>query len=63
MQSAFFARGFHHLGLFKAVSGMLGFAAGGLRPGVAAPDAAELSAARAALVAAGLLLAPESGSS
>jgi 4-hydroxy-tetrahydrodipicolinate synthase len=55
LQSAFFARGFHHLGLFKAVAGMLGFAAGGLRPGVAAPSAAELIAARAALGAAGLL--------
>lgn len=55
LQSAFFARGFHHLGLFKAVAGMLGFAAGGLRPGVAAPSGAELTAARAALTAAGLL--------
>lgn len=62
LQSAFFARGFHHLGLFKAAAGMLGFAASGLRPGIAAPTQAELAAARQALVSAGLLPLTESPS-
>lgn len=60
LQSAFFPRGLHYLGLFKTAAGMLGFAAALLCLGIAAATEAELTAARHALVAAGLLPLPES---
>jgi 4-hydroxy-tetrahydrodipicolinate synthase len=55
LQSRYFARGFHHVALLKALAGLLGMRTGGVRPPLSAPDPDELSACRAVLVEAGLL--------
>ena len=56
LQSRFFARGFHHVGLFKAVAGMLGMQAGlPTRPASAPPSEDELRDCAAVLAAAGLM--------
>lgn len=56
LQSRYFARGFHHVGLFKAVAGLLGMKAGhASRPASAPPDPAELRECAAVLAAAGLI--------
>ena len=56
IQSRFFARGFHHVGLFKAIAGLLGMQTGaGARPPIVPPDPAELRECAAVLVEAGLL--------
>lgn len=56
LQSRYFARGFHHVGLFKAVAGLLGMKTGyATRPALAPPDAAELRECAAVLAAAGLI--------
>jgi 4-hydroxy-tetrahydrodipicolinate synthase len=55
LQSQYFARGFHHVGVFKALAGLLGMKAGDVRPGIAPPAPAELAACIEVLVEAGLL--------
>ncbi|HYF07085.1 MAG TPA: dihydrodipicolinate synthase family protein [Acetobacteraceae bacterium] len=56
LQSRYFARGFHHVGLFKAVAGMLGMETGHpSRPAAAAPREAELRECAAVLASAGLI--------
>jgi 4-hydroxy-tetrahydrodipicolinate synthase len=41
VQSQYFARGFHHVSLFKHVAGLLGMRAGPSRPGIAPASASE----------------------
>lgn len=55
LQSRYFARGFHHVGLFKALASLFGMRTGAVRPGVAPPDPAELAGCVDVLAAAGLL--------
>ncbi|MCX7371304.1 MAG: dihydrodipicolinate synthase family protein [Alphaproteobacteria bacterium] len=55
LQSRFFARGFHHVGLFKRLAGMMGMRTGPVRPGVAPPSAREVAECEAVLRDAGLL--------
>jgi 4-hydroxy-tetrahydrodipicolinate synthase len=55
LQSRYFARGFHHVALFKALAGLLGMRTGGVRPPLSAPDPVELRECAAVLVEAGLL--------
>lgn len=55
LQSRYFARGFHHVALFKTIAGLLGMRTGGVRPPLSCPDAAEVAECRAILVEAGLL--------
>ncbi len=56
LQSRFFARGFHHVGLFKAVAGMLGMQTGlATRPASAPPSEEELRECAAVLATAGLI--------
>lgn len=55
LQSRYFARGFHHVGLFKHVAGLMGMRTGDVRPGIAPPEPAELDECEAALIDAGLL--------
>lgn len=58
LQSRYFARGFHHVALFKRVAGLLGLETHGLRPALAEPEAAELAECVAVLRSAGLLTPP-----
>lgn len=55
LQSRYFARGFHHVALFKRVAGLLGLETHGLRPALAEPEPAELAECVAVLRGAGLL--------
>ena len=55
LQSRYFARGFHHVGLFKHVAGLLGMRAGPTRPGVASASASERAETEQALRDLGLL--------
>jgi len=56
LQSRYFARGFHHVGLFKAVAGMLGMQTGhASRPAAALASDEELRECAAVLAAAGLI--------
>lgn len=56
LQSRYFARGFHHVGLFKAVAGMLGMKTGhASRPASAPPSEEELRDCAAVLASAGLI--------
>lgn len=42
LQSRYFAGGFHHVALFKALAGLFGMATGGVRPPLGPPTKAEL---------------------
>jgi 4-hydroxy-tetrahydrodipicolinate synthase len=55
LQSRYFARGFHHLGVFKAMAGLLGMKTGPVRPGIAPCTPQELAECSAVLRAEGLL--------
>jgi 4-hydroxy-tetrahydrodipicolinate synthase len=55
IQSRYFARGFHHLGAFKAMAGLLGMKTGPVRPGIAPCEPEELAACMSALREAGLI--------
>jgi 4-hydroxy-tetrahydrodipicolinate synthase len=55
LQSRYFARGFHHVALFKRVAGLLGLETQGLRPALAEPEPAELAECVAVLKETGLL--------
>ncbi|HEY8611340.1 MAG TPA: dihydrodipicolinate synthase family protein [Roseomonas sp.] len=55
LQSRYFARGFHHVALFKALAGLGGMRTGGVRPGVAPCEPAELAECVAVLREVGLL--------
>jgi 4-hydroxy-tetrahydrodipicolinate synthase len=55
LQSRYFARGFHHIALSKALTGLFGFATGGTRPPLGAPSAGELAECTRILVDAGLV--------
>ena len=55
LQSRYFARGFHHVGVFKAMAGLLGMRTGPVRPGVAPCDPQELAECMAVLREFGLL--------
>ena len=55
LQTRYFAQGFHHVGLFKALSTHLGLIGGPVRPPASDPSAAELAAAYQVMRAAGLL--------
>ncbi len=55
LQSRYFARGFHHIALSKALTGLMGMASGGTRPPLGSPSAEELAECTAILVAAGLV--------
>ncbi len=58
LQSQYFARGFHHVGMFKALAALFGMRTRGVRPGIAPASPAELAAAVTVLVEAGLLERP-----
>jgi 4-hydroxy-tetrahydrodipicolinate synthase len=61
LQSRYFAQGFHHVALFKAIAGQLGMRIGvGWRPALSPPDERDLNECLAVLRAAGLL-APTPG--
>jgi hypothetical protein len=61
LQSRYFAQGFHHVALFKAIAGRLGMQVGtGWRPALSPPDARDLDECLAVLREAGLL-APAPG--
>ncbi len=55
LQSRYFARGFHHVGVFKAMAGLLGMRTGPVRPGIAPCDPRELEECTAVLREAGLI--------
>lgn len=55
LQSRYFARGFHHVALFKRVAGLLGLETHGLRPALSEPEPEELAECVAVLRSAGLL--------
>lgn len=55
LQSRYFAQGFHHVALFKAIAGMLGMRTGGVRPPLSEPSEDALRECRKVLIAAGLL--------
>jgi 4-hydroxy-tetrahydrodipicolinate synthase len=55
LQSRYFARGFHHVALFKHLAGRMGMRTGPVRPGVAPADAREIAECEAVLREAGLL--------
>ena len=55
LQSQYFARGFHHVGLFKALAALFGMRTGEVRPGIAPPAPVELAACVDVLVQVGLL--------
>jgi len=54
LQSRYFAQGFHHVALFKALSENNGLIGGAVRPPASAPDAAELRECFEVMRAAGL---------
>jgi 4-hydroxy-tetrahydrodipicolinate synthase len=55
LQSRYFARGFHHVGVFKALAGLLGMRTGPVRPGIAPADPREIAECTAVLRESGLL--------
>lgn len=55
LQSRYFAGGFHHVALFKALADLHGMATGGVRPPASGPDAEELHECVAVLVSEGLI--------
>ena len=56
LQSRYFAQGFHHVALFKALAGALGMEVGtGYRPALCPPDARDLRECLAVLRTAGLI--------
>jgi 4-hydroxy-tetrahydrodipicolinate synthase len=55
LQSRYFARGFHHIALSKALTGLFGMATGGTRPPLGSPSAEELAECTEILAAAGLV--------
>jgi 4-hydroxy-tetrahydrodipicolinate synthase len=55
LQSRYFARGFHHVAVFKAMAGLLGMRTGPVRPGIAPCDPRELEECMAVLRDAGLI--------
>lgn len=55
LQSRYFARGFHHVALFKRVAGLLGLETHGLRAPLSEPEPGELAECVAVLQGAGLL--------
>ncbi len=61
LQGRYFARGFHHVALFKRVAGLLGLETHGLRPPLSEPDASELAECVEVLKHAGLLPAKPGG--
>ena len=61
LQSRFFARGYHHVALFKQIAGLLGMASGGVRAPLSAPSATEIDECIEVLVGAGLLARPAAG--
>jgi hypothetical protein len=54
LQSRYFAQGFHHVALFKALSENLGLVGGGVRPPASAAEASELRECFDVMKAAGL---------
>lgn len=58
LQGRYFARGFHHIALSKALTGVLGMATGGSRPPVGQPTAEELAECVEILASAGLVERP-----
>lgn len=58
LQSRYFARGFHHVAVFKALAGLLGMRTGPVRPGIAPCDPQELADCTEVLREAGLLGRP-----
>jgi 4-hydroxy-tetrahydrodipicolinate synthase len=56
LQGRYFARGFHHVALFKALAGATGMATGGVRPPLIWPDPAELDECLEVLREAGIIL-------
>ena len=57
LQSRYFARGFHHVALSKALTGLFGMATGGSRPPLGAPDPEEFAECARILAEAGLVSA------
>ena len=57
LQSRYFARGFHHVALSKALTGLFGMATGGSRPPLGAPDPEEFDECARILAEAGLVSA------
>lgn len=55
LQSRYFAQGFHHVALFKAIAGILGMHTGGVRAPMTWPSEEALSECRKVLIDAGLL--------
>lgn len=55
LQSQYFARGFHHVGVLKELAGMMGMRTGKVRPGIAPCEPTELAASIAVLREAGLV--------
>ncbi len=55
LQSRYFAQGFHHVALFKALAGLLGMETGGVRPPLAPPSREALMGCLEVLVAEGLV--------
>jgi len=55
LQSRYFARGFHHIALSKALTGLFGMATGGTRPPLGEASPAELAECVEILAAAGLV--------
>ncbi|MBR0650086.1 dihydrodipicolinate synthase family protein [Roseomonas terrae] len=55
LQSRYFARGFHHVALFKRLAGVLGMKTGDVRPGIAPCEPAEFAACLEILGKEGLL--------
>jgi 4-hydroxy-tetrahydrodipicolinate synthase len=56
LQSRYFAQGFHHVALFKALAGNLGLVGGAVRPPASAAAAAELAECHDIMRAAGLMI-------
>jgi hypothetical protein len=54
LQSRYFAQGFHHVALFKALSENVGLVGGDVRPPASAPDTTELRECFEVMRAAGL---------
>lgn len=54
-QGRYFARGYHHVAVFKAMAGLLGMRTGPVRPGIAPCDPGELEDCIAVMVAVGLI--------
>jgi 4-hydroxy-tetrahydrodipicolinate synthase len=55
LQSRYFARGFHHIALSKALTGLFGMATGGTRPPLGEATPAELAECAEILASAGLI--------